>query len=126
MARSRRAAKPEATADGNIFTCPECGKTFDRAASLGAHRRRAHGVAGSSKSAAGNRSTTGASPRRGRRSAASRSNGSTRSAAPTRPSLDRDQLLKTLFPKGVPPREDVIRRVGNWLDEAEQLAGLPE
>jgi hypothetical protein len=38
--------------------------------------------------------------------------------------VDRDQLLRTLFPNGVPPQEDVIRRLTSWLDEVERLAKL--
>src|SRR6476620_7828151 len=34
---------------------------------------------------------------------------------------DRDALLKALFPKRRPPREDVIRAVNSWLDDAERL-----
>lgn len=34
------------------YTCAECGKTFSRSQSLGAHRSRAHGVPGASKDAA--------------------------------------------------------------------------
>jgi hypothetical protein len=41
-----------------------------------------------------------------------------------RSTVDRNQLLPALFPKGVPPREDVIRRISGWLDEAEQFAKL--
>jgi hypothetical protein len=38
--------------------------------------------------------------------------------------VDRDALLQALFPNGVPPREDVIRQVASWLDQAERLAKL--
>jgi hypothetical protein len=41
-----RARNTDAAATSGEFTCPECGKTFPRAASLGAHRSRTHGVAG--------------------------------------------------------------------------------
>ena len=37
---------------------------------------------------------------------------------------DRDALLQTLFPNGIPAKESVIRSVNAWLDEAERLAGL--
>ena len=37
---------------------------------------------------------------------------------------DRDALLKALFPNGIPPREDVIRAVNNWLDNAELLTRM--
>jgi len=33
-----------------------------------------------------------------------------------------DTLLQTLFPNGLPAREEVIRRANAWLDEAECLA----
>jgi hypothetical protein len=36
--------------------------------------------------------------------------------------VNRDALLQTLFPNGVPPRESVIRDLNAWLDEAERLA----
>jgi uncharacterized C2H2 Zn-finger protein len=114
MARQRRtrSASSSAATGGGKFKCPECGKTFARAASLGAHRNRAHGVMGVSK----------------RRTARSRGPNQPAAAA-TRArqrgaTIDRDQLLQALFPNGVPPREDVIRRIGAWLDEAEQLADL--
>jgi hypothetical protein len=43
----------------------------------------------------------------------------------TRPeSVDRDALLRTLFPSGIPAREEVIRSINSWLDEAERLAKL--
>jgi uncharacterized C2H2 Zn-finger protein len=125
-----KVSKPAAA----TLTCPECGKTFSRPASLGAHRARAHGVAGSSKNAQtqrtrktssaaasnGRRSTqrVAAGTRRRRRTAtASASNGRSQS-------VDRNALLKTLFPAGIPPREDVISSVNSWLDEAERLARL--
>lgn len=38
--------------------------------------------------------------------------------------LDRDALLQTIFPGGVPAREAVIRAANAWLDEAERLAQL--
>jgi uncharacterized C2H2 Zn-finger protein len=61
--RKRSAAR----AKSGELVCPECGKTFTRPASLGAHRNRAHGVAGSSKAV----STRGKrAARAGKRSAA--------------------------------------------------------
>jgi hypothetical protein len=107
------------------LTCPECGKTFTRPASLGAHRNRAHGVAGSSSAAQRGRRRgrvrsdatgreTGAPPTRQQTRTSSRDGGGSR--------VNRDALLQTLFPNGVPPREEVIRRTNAWLDEAEQLA----
>ena len=96
------------SARAGSFRCPECGKRFSRAASLGAHRNRAHGVAGASSrtSATANTSTT------------------TRSAASPRHegSIDRDALLSALFPNGIPARERLIRELDKWLDQAERLA----
>jgi hypothetical protein len=128
------AASPAAS-----FTCPECGRTFTRAAALGAHRSRAHGVAGRSARRAG--STAGNSPAtrtsgggtgnartRGKTSAATRSTASgrrtSRRAAASSSGVDRNQLLSALFPTGIPPREGVIREVDAWLDQAERLANL--
>jgi hypothetical protein len=106
------------------LTCPECGKSFTRPAALGAHRKMTHGVAGSSANATANRKrtatrtrsanaggTTGA-PRRAASAATTRGNGG----------IDRDALLRALFPNGIPPRQDVIGQVNAWLDEAERLA----
>jgi hypothetical protein len=134
MARQRRTTptSPTATSTGE-FKCPECGKTFTRAASLGAHRNRAHGIIGTSKRRTTNATsaTTGTSGKRRGRGSARRSTTSTAAATPSRArrpdsrsTVDRNQLLQALFPKGVPPREDVIRRISGWLDEAEQLAKL--
>jgi len=38
--------------------------------------------------------------------------------------VDRDKLLQSLFPTGIPAREDAIRQVNAWLDEAERLARM--
>jgi uncharacterized C2H2 Zn-finger protein len=131
MARRRRQADQGSSAapSSGELKCPECGKRFTRAASLGAHRQRVHGVAGTSKTASKRRRSrqapaSGRGGRaRGRASAksASRSGGQGRDG---QAAVNRDRLLQTLFPNGVPPREDVIRRLGNWLDEAEGLAKL--
>jgi uncharacterized C2H2 Zn-finger protein len=96
--------RPAVAASAAVLTCPECGKQFTRAASLGAHRNRAHGVTGASSRV---------TARRNSRATASR----TRSAA-----IDRDALLQALFPQGIPARERVIRDVNAWLDQAERLA----
>jgi hypothetical protein len=42
----------------------------------------------------------------------------------TRDGVNRDALLKTLFPDGIPAREDVMRAASGWLDEAERLSRL--
>lgn len=120
MARARRTAAGKETtgvAGGGqtqeTFTCPECGRTFDRAASLGAHRQRTHGVAGAKTKRRSRRRTTAARTRV-RASAGGRhaSDGG----------VDRDALLQSIFPNGLPAREEVIRRANAWLDEAERLA----
>jgi len=110
---SKRASKPAT----NEFTCPECGKTFTRAAALGAHRKLKHGVAGTSANAKsnGNRRRTRATPAR-RRARAATPTGSSAG------SVDRNALLGTLFPSGIPPRVEIINQVNAWLDEAERLA----
>lgn len=131
MARARKQQQTSSEGSQGEFVCPECGRSFDRAAGLGAHRSRAHGVAGSSKSAAGKRATGSSAGSRGR----ARRGGSTQATRARRTAtaarnddggrgIDRDQLLRSVFPDGVPPREDVIRAVGQWLDEAERLARL--
>jgi ketosteroid isomerase-like protein len=115
-------------------------RTFTRAAALGAHRSRAHGVAGRSAQAAKRRtsseraaSATRGSAARTRSVAAAkpRSEGkastgaSTRARAlPRRNGIDRDALLKTLFPDGMPAREEVIRAASGWLDNAERFSRM--
>ncbi len=163
MSPRKRSVTKRKTAE---LVCPECGKTFTRPASLGAHRNRAHGIAGASavarvsaqkatrtgkteaarsaprgKTAAGSntplsrRKTTG-SPRPAtavKRQAATRPPtarpaGSTRrirrSANGQGAPIDRDKLLQSLFPTGIPARQDAIRQVNAWLDEAERLARM--
>jgi hypothetical protein len=127
------------------LTCPECGRTFARPQGLGAHRRQAHGVVGTSKKTARRRARTSAAatgsngggsravaaaaaPGRRRRSGGSASG--RRTQLPGAGSngdgrrLDRDALLRTIFPTGIPPREDVIAAANAWLDEAERLTRL--
>ena len=136
--RAGTAGASEASAGSTSaeFTCPECGRTFGRAAALGAHRRRAHGVAGQSAQAKRSRSrqqsakstrggaraaTTGRSA--SRTTGAKQARGSTQSAARSN-GVDRDALLKSIFPAGVPAREEVIRAATGWLDDAERLAQM--
>ena len=136
MATTRRAATNKTSkatsggSDDGTLTCPDCGKTFTRAASLGAHRNRAHGVAGASTRAQRTRrghthgggttrrsavvQTTRQQTTRARRRSSSSDDG--------RSGINRDALLQSIFPNGVPAREEVIRRANAWLDEAEQLA----
>jgi len=114
----KQASKPATDA----LTCPDCGRTFTRAAALGAHRKLKHGVAGSRASAKGNRSTASG---RSRKSATPARRRVTTPAATdgAGQGVDRDALLRALFPNGIPPRQDVIAQVNAWLDEAERIAG---
>lgn len=113
--RSARARKAESSA----LKCPECGRSFDRPPSLGAHRRRAHGIVG--QSAAASRS-------RLRRSISATAAGNNVQAAAAPASefaqVDPDALLRILFPQGVPARRNVIRAANAWLEEAERLVRL--
>jgi hypothetical protein len=66
---------------------------------------------------------------RRRRAPAGRAAASSRSAARSRPTdgsqpLERDRLLQALFPNGIPAREDVIRELNAWLEQAEHLTRL--
>jgi|tagenome__1003787_1003787.scaffolds.fasta_scaffold20503543_1 hypothetical protein len=110
---ARADAAAAKTAAAATVTCPECGRTFTRAAALGAHRRQAHGVIGSSASS--------------RASGTRRGNTTPTTAAATveqsrTGAVDHDVLLKALFPNGIPPNERTIRSVNNWLGEADRLA----
>jgi Zinc finger, C2H2 type len=130
-----RAKKPQTEKAGE-FTCPECGRTFTRAAALGAHRRQAHGVAGTSRqsssrttrpSARASRTGAKTQQRRTRTTPTTRtapSSGSRSGRSRSRTAVDRDALLQALFPGGIPAKEAVIRAVNSWLDEAERLARM--
>jgi uncharacterized C2H2 Zn-finger protein len=96
------------------FKCPECGQTFGGPAALGAHRNRAHGIAGTSNSSRSVRARRLATGTRGRRGRPAGTSG--------RESVNRNALLNTLFPQGIPPKEEVVRAVNAWLDDAERLA----
>jgi uncharacterized C2H2 Zn-finger protein len=124
----RKRSAPEAKS--GELVCPECGKTFTRPASLGAHRNRAHGVSGSSKASAktaSRRTKRSAVRSRATTASATASGGKRRvrrSAANGQSGVNRDGLLRSLFPAGIPAREDAIRQVNAWLDEAERLARM--
>jgi hypothetical protein len=120
--------------DTTTFTCPECGRTFSRAAALGAHRRRAHGVAGATTRARAT-PTTSARARATSRSRAKTATSNRRRGQRARTSttnrrnnpdgtVDRDRLLKTLFPNGIPASQAAIHAVNTWLDDAERLARM--
>src|SRR5262245_23653723 len=118
MATSANKTKPASKTVTDAFTCPECGRTFARAAALGAHRKLKHGVAGASANAERNR----ASNSRRRTSTPSTRRRATTTAVTdgAAQGVDRDALLRTLFPNGIPPRQDVIAQVNAWLDEADR------
>ncbi len=132
-ARTRRPAAGQGAESAGQFVCPECGRTFTRAAALGAHRSRAHGVAGQSKRnrsrrrQAPKRSTTARTGSAAATAAGRRAAGRTvprqqqRSTVASRDGIDRDALLKAVFPSGMPARDEVIRAASRWLDDAEQL-----
>jgi uncharacterized C2H2 Zn-finger protein len=136
-AGSKRTTSRRAATAGAEFVCPECGRTFARAAALGAHRNRAHGIAGQSAGATKRRAsvaraaTAKKSPSARKRAGAPakpRSAGRTRTRAARSPAsrdgINRDALLKTLFPQGIPAREDVMRAASGWLDDAERLSRM--
>ena len=126
--KTTAATKPPAETPA-VLTCPECGKTFTRAAAMGAHRSRIHGIAGNSQNARRKRTTTAATakpaaptkrtPTRRRTPTAAANGRSTRNR-----NIDRDALLKTLFPNGIPARQDAIAAVNDWLNEADRLSRL--
>ncbi len=128
MARAR--TKTNTTGE---FKCPECGRTFTRAAALGAHRRQAHGVVGAAtrsrssrraaRTTAAAKSSTPSTTTPRRRPNRPASNPSRARTSRDR-SVDRDALLQALFPNGIPAKEGVIRAVNSWLDDAEQLAKM--
>ncbi len=110
------ASKKPAPAASTQLTCPECGKTFTRPAALGAHRQRAHGIAGTSQNARSRRTTKrGTTAQTTARPAPRASNGG--NAA-----VDYDALLRALFAAGIPPRQDIIAAVNDWLTQADTLA----
>src|SRR4051794_37091795 len=128
MSPRKRSTTEQKTAQ---LVCPECGKTFTRPASLGAHRNRAHSVAGASTRAQRTRSRRGhpngsATTRRAAGAQTTqKQNTPARGQSSSdggRSGVNRDALLQSIFPNGVPAREEVIRRANAWLDEAEQLA----
>ena len=142
MPRRRNTSETTVPADETALTCPECGRSFQRPQALGAHRRHAHGVAGE-RSRSRAQADNGAGRKRehaAARTAASRTKvGRPRRVGTTssrtrqiggngdrgrRNSLDRDGLLRALFPGGIPANEETIRSVNSWLDEAERLASL--
>jgi predicted RNA-binding Zn-ribbon protein involved in translation (DUF1610 family) len=115
------------TATSPEFVCPECGRTFTRAASLGAHRRQTHNIPGATTTAT-KQPASASAPAKTARTARRRRPRARRTAGPATRSAsngtNRDALLRTLFPTGIPAKESVIRSVNAWLDEAERLSRL--
>jgi hypothetical protein len=114
------AAQTETTGE---TVCPECGRKFKRPSALGAHRWQAHRVAGSSPQARSRRRTAKAATG-GARTAGGPVGTEARATGSGDLVVDRDALLRIVFPNGIPVRDDVIRTVSRWLDEAEMLARL--
>jgi hypothetical protein len=79
-----------------------------------------HGIAGTSKNATSKRTSPSAQRRRTASRATRRANTEARNGGAA--TIDRDALLRTIFPGGIPPRQDVVGAVNAWLDEAERLA----
>jgi hypothetical protein len=121
---ARTTTSPEATTSSQP-TCPECGRTFSRPAALGAHRSRVHGIAGTSQNARSRRNTAArtATATPARRTGTTPA--PTTTGAPTRDDggVNHDALLRALFPNGIPPRQDLIAEVNDWLTQADRLAG---
>jgi uncharacterized C2H2 Zn-finger protein len=143
-ARRKRSSGAKTSASRK-FKCPDCGRTFDRPQSLGAHRRQAHGVAGesarsqsrvraASRNASGGRPAAPTAQRSSQtRARAAAADGGAAGTSADRSgrrgnsqsvAVDRNGLLRTLFPDGIPASEEAIRGVNSWLDEAERLARL--
>ena len=126
-ATSTETAKSAETAKSIEFVCPECGRTFTRAASLGAHRRQTHKIPGATKAATQAAKSSTATPSAKtvrRRRARTRRTTAPDSSTASNGATNRDALLRTLFPNGIPAKESVIRSINAWLDEAERLARL--
>jgi hypothetical protein len=113
------------SATSTTLTCPECGRTFSRPAALGAHRARAHGVAGSSQNARSRRNAAArnaAAARARRTPTQAPASAAARSAGRGGDGVDHDALLRTLFPNGIPPRQEIVAAVNEWLSQADGLA----
>jgi Zinc finger, C2H2 type len=115
------------------FVCPECGRTFTRAAALGSHRRNAHNVVGAASQSRAQTAEPATKTSRTPTTTKRRRTGTTtkttatpagRSSSPSNGALNRDALLQTLFPNCIPAKENVIRSANSWLDEAERLTRL--
>src|SRR5690242_18787888 len=101
-----RAPRNAERSNAGEIVCPECGRTFSRAAALGAHRRRVHGVVGQSRRPAKQRQ------RRPRPEPRQNANAG----------IDRDALLKIVFPSGLPASASTVSAVAAWLEEADRLS----
>jgi hypothetical protein len=112
---AKAATKQAGTGTDAALVCPECGKTFTRPAALGAHRKMTHGVAGTSKASTSRTRKPKTAARTRRRAEVAGVDGAGTG-------VDRDALLRILFPEGIPPRQEVVSAVSDWLNEAERLA----
>jgi C2H2-type zinc finger len=114
--RQRRRMSSTPAGSNSANTCPECGRRFSRAQALGAHRRQAHGIAGTSRRTQARQQADGRAA----------SGGDTGKSARRRSAngVDHDRLLQTLFPDGIPAREDIIGALNSWLAEADRIARL--
>jgi hypothetical protein len=99
--RTARVTAPPREPLVSNLECAECGRLFARAAALGAHRRRAHGVVGTSRTAVVSRGRIAGGA-----------------------GVDRDALLGLVFPNGIPAREEVLRATNRWLAQAERLVAI--
>jgi hypothetical protein len=110
--RKRRGSSSRAARSTSVNVCPECDRSFARPQALGAHRRQAHGIAGTSARTRARSQTRG-------RGTSGNTTGKNRSSG-----VDHNRLLETVFPDGIPARKDVIGALDSWLAEADRIARL--
>lgn len=91
--------------ENRVYACPECSKKFDRPQGLGIHRRRMHGVEGSSPATVAARKQRAEAP----------------SAGSRRPvEIDGlNYMLRHLFPDGIPQKK--IPAVLEWIEQTKAL-----
>lgn len=93
-----------------------CDAKFKGPQALGLHRRREHGIAGTSRTARRVQTIAENGRKKQQRSR--------RAPRDTRPEFDPNMLLRSVFPNGVPPRSDIITRTQRLIHEAEELHQL--
>lgn len=92
--------------------CPECGKSLKSVQGYVGHVRNKHGV--NNEDAMKQLETAGYK----------RPESQTRVRSPRRKAtqgIDKDTLLRSVFPKGMPPNAEIVQATGRWLDEADRL-----